>query len=110
MAPEDLELLCQVGVELPSSITPQFIEGFVKRQRLAVGAIRPHGREGISYCEDACSQRDVVSSDSVRVTVSVKPLVVMAYHIPGNWMEGNSRDDIGPNLRMLPYNFPFIVF
>src|SRR6266849_8216080 len=96
--------LHETRVELTSRILLEFLDGARKAHGLAIRPIARHRINGIGDHDDACTDRDLVTRESVRISRSVEVLVMMSDHAFNRTTEPPSRryqlrapDDVRPH-------------
>src|SRR5947199_8725182 len=95
--------------ELCPGRAPQLLEGLGRRPGGAVDARREHRVERVRDVDDACTQRDVLTLETVGIAGSVVALVVVPDRRDGVVQEAEAIDDARPVLRVLLTQPPVAV-
>jgi hypothetical protein len=103
---EDID---QFGIELLSLLFLEDRDGVILRKGSSIRSFGGHGVVGVHYGNDPSPQFDLVSLHSIRVSSSIKPLMMVANDGSGGLQKRNHSDNIFALSRVF-HDFSIFLF
>ncbi|MDF2757802.1 MAG: DNA-binding response regulator, partial [Thermomicrobiales bacterium] len=104
-----LKQIHDLGVELRSSSFRQLGNRHIYRKRGTIDTIRRHGVKRIGHGDDASAQRNALALETIRVSRTVPPLMMVPDGIDAVFVGLETADDVGADGRVLLDLLTFLV-